>query len=706
MKNLISCCCLVFTCITGSVANAHELQQVSTCLWSGNFSSIGRVGHYLYGGANGLYIFTLENPTGPSLFKRCPLVSLGEQMYSGNLLYDRGSGFKIFDISDTLNPVKISYPSYGIGNAFISGNFAYGLWSSEDDLYSHLRVVNISDPRNLVFIADLAIPRYAGGLFIRDTIAFVTSFQIEDGSTLYLVDISDFENMAIISSIEFPEYQEAREIIVSGNYAYIACAREFSVFNISQPTQPTYIGTINIGECGDMKEYGNTLFLYGEYGLSIIDISIPGNPVLTDSFQFDPGIADVWKQADTLYFVSHGLSNSAMEMGILDIADLSQPRLIGGYNMPGASLDVSIKGNYAYVANAESGIRSIDITEPANPVAGRNKPARYNASGIFIDGDYAFITMDYYIEIFDISVPDSFSIIGNINLPGWFSDIFVDSAYIYVAYSGPGIQIYSKQDISHPAIVGSYNQLQLVFGIFAAGDYLYACNHNSVDIIDISNPANPVLISSIPDNNYPQDVIVKGNYLFVTDYRNSMKIIDISNPSNPILVSNYPTAYFGKQVIVEGEYAFLRGYGGIEIVNVTDPFHPYLIDIYECAGMSIFSKGDMVYIAAADHFEIAMLTETGIDNTNKLPEYQANPMNYPNPFNGSTTIDYILPQAAPVFINMYNIMGQKSRELSLGFQSDGHHSFVWPVDDIPSGVIFYEVAAGQYRASGKMILIK
>jgi flagellar hook assembly protein FlgD len=55
--------------------------------------------------------------------------------------------------------------------------------------------------------------------------------------------------------------------------------------------------------------------------------------------------------------------------------------------------------------------------------------------------------------------------------------------------------------------------------------------------------------------------------------------------------------------------------------------------------------------------------------------------NYPNPFNPSTTFAYNLPKAGRVEISLYNIKGQKVRNLLSADQDSGLHSVVWDGKD-------------------------
>ena len=51
--------------------------------------------------------------------------------------------------------------------------------------------------------------------------------------------------------------------------------------------------------------------------------------------------------------------------------------------------------------------------------------------------------------------------------------------------------------------------------------------------------------------------------------------------------------------------------------------------------------------------------------------------NYPNPFNPSTTIEYQIPKAGDVEVNIYNIAGQLIRKIESSFKNAGSYKVVW-----------------------------
>ena len=80
--------------------------------------------------------------------------------------------------------------------------------------------------------------------------------------------------------------------------------------------------------------------------------------------------------------------------------------------------------------------------------------------------------------------------------------------------------------------------------------------------------------------------------------------------------------------------------------------------------------------------------------------------NYPNPFNAATTIEYALPEAAKVKVEVYNLMGQLVEVLLDGDQEAGYHQVQWDASDVASGVYFYRIVANDFAATKRMVLLK
>lgn len=96
---------------------------------------------------------------------------------------------------------------------------------------------------------------------------------------------------------------------------------------------------------------------------------------------------------------------------------------------------------------------------------------------------------------------------------------------------------------------------------------------------------------------------------------------------------------------------------------------------------------------------------------NLLPGSFSLAQNAPNPFNPQTRIDYDLPNASFVKMDVYNVLGQQVRTLVNEFQEAGFKSVVWDGRDnsgstVASGIYFYRMDAGDFSDTRKMMMLK
>ncbi len=85
--------------------------------------------------------------------------------------------------------------------------------------------------------------------------------------------------------------------------------------------------------------------------------------------------------------------------------------------------------------------------------------------------------------------------------------------------------------------------------------------------------------------------------------------------------------------------------------------------------------------------------------------------NYPNPFNPSTTINYSLPSAGSVKVQIYDVMGRIITELVNGQQDAGFHNAVWNGKNnqgskVASGIYIYSVKYNNQVKTAEMLLLK
>ena len=100
------------------------------------------------------------------------------------------------------------------------------------------------------------------------------------------------------------------------------------------------------------------------------------------------------------------------------------------------------------------------------------------------------------------------------------------------------------------------------------------------------------------------------------------------------------------------------------------------------------------------------LVSTAAEEAGEVPDAYALEPNYPNPFNPETTIRFALPEAGPVRLEVFDMLGRRVQTLFEGTLPVGWHTAVWRARGVSSGVYIYRVEAGAFRATRRMLLLK
>jgi hypothetical protein len=80
--------------------------------------------------------------------------------------------------------------------------------------------------------------------------------------------------------------------------------------------------------------------------------------------------------------------------------------------------------------------------------------------------------------------------------------------------------------------------------------------------------------------------------------------------------------------------------------------------------------------------------------------------NYPNPFNPQTTIDFVVPAAGPLTLEVFDARGAKVASLVDGVKSKGNHTVSFNAQGLASGVYFYRLKGTGFNEMRKMVLLK
>ena len=144
--------------------------------------------------------------------------------------------------------------------------------------------------------------------------------------------------------------------------------------------------------------------------------------------------------------------------------------------------------------------------------------------------------------------------------------------------------------------------------------------------------------------------------------------------------------------------------GGDNWINQSSSTNLTLNAIYFYDDKKGFAVGDSGLILYTSNGGI-----TGVNNDdNYLPQGYELKQNFPNPFNPSTRIDYSVPTDGNAAIKIFDVLGKEIITLVSGYHRAGKYNVRFSTNDyrLSSGVYFYQLKAGKFVSTKKILLMK
>ena len=326
--------------------------------------------------------------------------------------------------------------------------------------------------------------------------------------------------------------------------------------------------------------------------------------------------------------------------------------VIGSYDTPHYSRDVTVSGDYAYVADVSGGVQTIDISDPTSPVhldeflASENyqsdilavgdrlfiadglngfrimdisdpaspQPAKlYNTPqyirGVNADGNLAFaseasldINDPSMLYIFDVGDPDTLSLLGSQEVPAWgqYVDIAGDFAFVAATGAPPGCYVYDISDPTTPTLIGEIVTPDYCREVDVVWPYAYlAVGDAGVWIVDVSDPTSPQFVGSYNTDWYGLGILVDGDNCYVADRAGGLVLLDVSDPTNPVLVDQLDLVDEANKVALAGDVLYVAdGSGGLQVVKVAQATSPKSVaSAQTSSARTLEVQGDLVIVA-------------------------------------------------------------------------------------------------------------
>ena len=257
--------------------------------------------------------------------------------------------------------------------------------------------------------------------------------------------------------------------------------------------------------------------------------------------------------------------------------------LIGLYqNSWGDCNSVTATGDIA-VVGAVDGIHTVSVTDIYNPVELGFFPWDDTPGRMQIHSDLVYVSYDTAgVKIIDISDPVNpveLSTVSSLN-PG--SDFDVEGDYLYIPYYPFAFRIYDISDPGNPVFAGEYyHAAHLISCIEVENNIAYIAG-SQLELIDVSDPANPSLLSSLIVMECADPVYYEEHVYVCNSFMSYIEAINVSDPRNPVSVGAYFTD-FPWQVMIDSDVLYVLSDGVIKLVSVQNPASMFELGDYVCS---------------------------------------------------------------------------------------------------------------------------
>jgi len=457
-----------------------------------------------------------------------------------NNIYD--PMLSIIDISDIYNPLEIKTIELENGcqnlSIYLNGNY---LFLGMDGGFNFYNIADLNEPQLVYHISDID----PMDIVVRDDYIYMVANYRYFG----ILDISTITEPELICWIG--DYSTSRDAIdLQGDYAYVA-GKTFDIFDISDPTNPQQVCVFETDWLHDLSVNENFCYAMSDDSLFVINIENPTTPEILGSYSY---FGSCLSYENNLLAVTKDYNDYETPVGIgfFSVDDLQQISLANDFITDKAK-EVFTEGNYAYVANGYNGMRIIDVADPTNPLTISDCLDGIYVAEIIVENDLAYVRSSTGLKIVDVNNPE---------LPFTIGD-----------YNHPVVSV----DLSFS--IEKYNNY-----VYIGGDAFW-----DLDVIDVSDPANPLYAGLIDVYDWSPDIEIFDEHLYVAGYWGGMQIFDLIDPVNPPMIGYHPLAIAIKIAVGEN-MAFVGGVvdpnsnGGIEIFDLSSINDPIHIGTYQSYG--------------------------------------------------------------------------------------------------------------------------
>ncbi|MHA1479908.1 MAG: hypothetical protein ACTSQZ_00580, partial [Candidatus Thorarchaeota archaeon] len=401
------------------------------------------------------------------------------------------------------------------------------------------------------------------------------------------------------------------------NAIYLGCNYGLLIIDISNPEDPVEVDIISFSNyIIDINVEDNLLFVsLHRYGLHILDITNPLIPI--EVSQFSLPLGSIGSQIKVIGNIAYYLNNGRLQ--ILDTNDINNITQISSFSLPGYD-EMVVLGNYVYALNLNKGFVIIDKSNPLSPILINNITAYSRLTSLDVNGNYVYLTSENgNFTILDCTDVENVQESGATSLSyPWTVTIL--GGFALVGTRGSGLFILDIEDHTNITETGFYYPAHWIHEIAIDGDYTFlASEGKGLHIINTTTAMNTEglteienAISIVPGFDEAYDIDVQSGIAYVAGLVSGLTILNVSDPTNPFRVNGIDYGESVSAVSVYNDLLYITLYSGtLRVLNISDSINPVIIsDVSIYGSPSRISISDSIAaVAAGNQWSLINITD-------------------------------------------------------------------------------------------------
>jgi hypothetical protein len=308
-----------------------------------------------------------------------------------------------------------------------------------------------------------------------------------------------------------------------------------SYVNTSLVPKGRWSPTNGLAVAGVRASGSRALVRLGSSEVVLLDISNSAAPVALGAWSTFLPTSDAILVGSLAYVTSwEAYFLSTVE--IVDFADPANPVLRAYYDTPGYAQAVAVEGNVAYVADADGGLLTLDVSDPAQPRRLGGYEPKGSVRHVEVSGGHAFIDAGNGLFMLNVSDPANPRRVGLYQTPSPVSCLSAYGTKLYVGEETGDLRILDVGTPAHIQLSETYTGwLNPAQGMACSGRILPVARGSfGLQVLDVSDPAKPTWLTC--EGTKPaQEVALMGSYVLVASREMGLIVYELQQSLHPPL---------------------------------------------------------------------------------------------------------------------------------------------------------------------------